>query len=98
MKGTSLVSAPHVLRDDASRVASQASKALAGIAALTPEAALEQMQSSCAGLSNGEAKLRHAKFGMNAVEHEARRGTVRHFLTLLASPLSLLLLALATWL
>ena len=35
------------------------------------------------------------KYGPNIIAHEARHGAVRRFLTLLASPLSLLLLALA---
>lgn len=94
-KGTIPVSAPHIPRDGATIQRSDAGTALADIAALTPEAALEQLQSSSSGLSNGEAKLRLAKYGPNAVAHEAQRGVIRRFLTLLASPLSLLLLALA---
>ena len=53
------------------------------------------MQSSCDGLANHDVDERLKKYGPNVIAHEARHGAIRRFLTLLASPLSLLLLALA---
>ena len=72
----------------------------AGIALLTiaiqaPEAALQQLQSSADGLANREADERLEQYGLNTIAHEVRHGAMRRFLTLLASPLSVLLLALA---
>lgn len=86
----------HLIPDSNAIIPAQdASKALVNIAAQTPEAALEQLQSSADGLSNRDADERLEKYGPNTVAHEARSGVIRRFLTLLASPLSLLLLALA---
>ena len=86
----------HLIPDSNAIIPAQdASKALVNIAAQTPEAALEQLQSSAGGLSNRDADERLEKYGPNTVAHEARSGVIRRFLTLLASPLSLLLLALA---
>lgn len=65
------------------------------IAMQTPQAALASMQSTLDGLSNAEAVERLQKYGPNVVARGARKGAVLHFLSLLASPLSLLLFALA---
>jgi Mg2+-importing ATPase len=65
------------------------------IAMQTPQAALASMQSTLDGLSNAEAIERFQKYGPNVVARAAHRGAVLHFLSLLASPLSLLLFALA---
>ncbi|GJJ03357.1 magnesium-translocating P-type ATPase [Duganella rhizosphaerae] len=51
--------------------------------------------SRAAGLSTPEARLRLQQNGPNAVAHQARGNAALRLLTLLASPLSLLLLALA---
>ena len=75
--------------------AQKAGVALADIATKSPEAVLQQLQSSCDGLANHDVDERLAKYGPNVIAHEARHGVLRRFLTLLASPLSLLLLALA---
>ena len=53
------------------------------------------MESSRDGLADHDVDERLEKYGPNVIAHEARHGAVRRFLTLLASPLSLLLLALA---
>ncbi|MDB5855853.1 MAG: mgtA [Herminiimonas sp.] len=65
------------------------------IALQSPEGALTSLQCSLDGLSNGEAAERLGKYGPNVVARNARRGAVLHFISLLASPLSLLLFALA---
>ncbi|MET3132037.1 Mg2+-importing ATPase [Oxalobacteraceae bacterium GrIS 1.11] len=83
--------APH----DSGAAHPDAGPALLKIAALPHDAALEQLQSSAAGLRHEEAQRRLRQYGPNTVAHEVRRGALRRFLTLLASPLSLLLLALA---
>jgi Mg2+-importing ATPase len=75
--------------------AQDTSNALFNITSLTIDAVLEKLQSSADGLQNSEANARLEKFGHNTVAHEVRQGAVRRFLSLLASPLSLLLLALA---
>lgn len=75
--------------------AAPASAAIAELASRTPEAALELLQSASDGLSTREADERLRRYGPNEVAHEVRRGVLRRFLTLLASPLSLLLLGLA---
>ena len=75
--------------------AKDAGIALADIATKSPEAALQELQSSHDGLGSRDVDERLEKYGMNTIAHQARHGAVRRFLTLLASPLSLLLLALA---
>ena len=65
------------------------------IGAATTEAVLARLSSSAAGLSKHEAQQRLQQFGPNAIGTPARRAAWARFLTLLASPLSLLLLALA---
>lgn len=68
---------------------------VARIALQSPEAALASMQSTLDGLSSSEAAGRLHKYGPNQVARSARRGALLHFVSLLASPLSLLLLVLA---
>lgn len=71
------------------------SDALRDIALLDQDALLARLQSSSAGLPDSEADRRLEKYGPNVVAHETRRGALLRFLSLLASPLSLMLLALA---
>jgi Mg2+-importing ATPase len=65
------------------------------ISLLDPEAALASMQSSLDGLSSSDAAGRLQQYGPNEVARGARRGAVLRFVSLLASPLSLLLFCLA---
>jgi Mg2+-importing ATPase len=60
-----------------------------------PSAVLAALASGADGLAEAEAALRLKRHGPNAVRHRARRNVLLRFLSLLASPLSLLLLALA---
>ncbi|WP_255365331.1 magnesium-translocating P-type ATPase [Collimonas sp. OK242] len=75
--------------------AQSASDTLFQIAALDHDALLKHLQSSADGLLDGEARRRLAQYGPNLVAHEVRKGAFLRFLGLLASPLSLMLLALA---
>ncbi len=59
------------------------------------DAVLAALASRADGLGEDEAAARLRRHGPNAVCHQARRGVLPRFLLLLASPLSLLLLALA---
>lgn len=72
-----------------------ANNVLLGVASQSPETVLQNLQSSADGLLNTDADERLKKYGPNTVAHEAHHGAVRRFLSLLASPLSLLLLGLA---
>ncbi len=67
-----------------------------GIAVLTPEAALQRQNASLLGLSADEAADRLRNCGPNIIASEARHGGWRRFMQLLASPLSLMLLVLAS--
>ena len=64
-------------------------------AALDADAALNRLRSRANGLSGPEAEERMKQYGPNSIARQARSNGVARFLTLLASPLSLLLLALA---
>ena len=67
----------HIVRDGNAIISAEdAGKVLVKIAAQTPDAALEQLQSSADGLSNREADERLEKYGPNTIAHEARYGAV----------------------
>ncbi|NVD74713.1 magnesium-translocating P-type ATPase [Duganella sp. BJB1802] len=68
---------------------------LQNYAAADPDAALRLLDSRAGGLTDQEARNRLQRTGPNAVVHQAHGNAWLRFLTLLASPLSLLLLALA---
>ncbi|GJI97060.1 magnesium-translocating P-type ATPase [Duganella caerulea] len=68
---------------------------LQNYAAADPDAALRLLDSRAGGLTEQEARTRLQQTGPNAVVHQAHGNAWLRFLTLLASPLSLLLLALA---
>jgi P-type Mg2+ transporter len=75
--------------------AASANAVLLAAAADTADAALARLESRATGLTGQQARERLQRYGPNAVAHETRRGVLVRFLKLLASPLSLLLLALA---
>jgi P-type Mg2+ transporter len=68
---------------------------LLAVAADSPDAALVRLESAAAGLTGQQARERLQRYGPNVVAHETRRGVLARFLKLLASPLSLTLLALS---
>ncbi len=69
--------------------------ALRASAVQRADALLTQLGSSAQGLNATEAAARLKRSGPNTLAHQASRGALRHFLGLLAAPLSLLLLVLA---
>ncbi|WP_083457848.1 magnesium-translocating P-type ATPase [Herbaspirillum hiltneri] len=85
---------PDALRRASHSPAQAAEAVLRSVAALTPDAALEQQASSLQGLTIAEAEERRKKYGVNAIASRSSLQGWRRFLTLLASPLSLLLLLL----
>lgn len=74
--------------------AQAAEAVLRSVAALTMDAALEQQASSLPGLTLAQVEERRKKYGTNTIASRTRLQGWRRFLTLLASPLSLLLLLL----
>lgn len=66
------------------------------IACLDSDQVLSQLDSSCEGLLEREAEARLEKYGQNEVAHEQARSAPRQLLGHFATPLSLLLLGLAT--
>ena len=77
----------------------QAGKPQAGlldIARLSAEGALTRLESSLEGLLDREAEERLEQYGENAVAHEQHKSAPRQLLEHFATPLSLLLLGLAT--
>ncbi len=62
----------------------------------TPDAAMAQLGTSLAGLDEATAETRLEEYGQNEVAHEHHKSAVRRLLELFLTPLSVLLLALAT--
>jgi len=85
---------PDARRRAAHTPAQAADAVLRSVAGLSAEAALELQSSSLQGLTAAEAASRREKYGPNAIVAGTRQQGWRHFLKLLASPLSLLLLVL----
>jgi len=71
-------------------------KELLELSSLTPDAAMTQLGTSLAGLDEATAEVRLAEHGANEVAHEQHKSAVRRLLELFLTPLSVLLLALAT--
>src|SRR4029077_5688080 len=77
-------------------VAAQAVAELKECACLTHDQALAKLRSSPEGLLSREAIDRLLTYGPNTVAHEARKSAPRRLLELFFTPLSILLLVLAT--
>ena len=76
--------------------AAHAAALLFEFASLPPEAALGKLNSSVEGLLSRDAVERLASYGPNTVAHEAHKSRLRRLGELFATPLSMLLLVLAT--
>ena len=72
-----------------------AGQELLAIAPMALDAALAYLGTSLAGLPSTEAESRLEKFGLNEVAHEKQKSALRRLAELFATPLSILLLALA---
>ena len=66
------------------------------LSSLAPDAAMAKMGTSLAGLDDSAAEARLDEYGANEVAHEQHKSAVRRLLELFLTPLSVLLLALAT--
>jgi len=89
--------APDPLRvDPARRAAPGAFEALRALATLDPTRLLTELESRDTGLTADEAAERLHRFGPNAVRPAARLPAALQLLRMLCSPLSLLLMALAS--
>jgi Mg2+-importing ATPase len=69
---------------------------LGEVACLSPEAALQRLSSTAAGLTPAEVELRLRSMGPNRVAHQARHTIVGELIGRSINPLNLLLLSLAT--
>jgi len=76
--------------------AAHAAALLFEFASLPPEAALGKLNSSVEGLLSRDAVERLTSYGPNTVAHEAKKSALRRLGELFATPLSMLLLVLAT--
>ena len=72
-----------------------AGQELLALAPVPPDTAMTRLGTSLAGLPSAEAKTRLERFGLNEVAHEKQKGALRRLAQLFATPLSILLLALA---
>ena len=65
------------------------------VAPMTPDAVMAHLGTSLAGLPAAEAVARLEQYGLNEVAHEKQKSALRRLAELFATPLSILLLALA---
>ena len=72
-----------------------AGQELLAIAPMAPDAAMAVLGTSLAGLPSTEAEARLEQYGLNEVAHEKQKSALRRLAELFATPLSILLLALA---
>ena len=72
-----------------------AGQELLAIAPMAPDAAMAHLGTSLAGLPSAEAEARLEQYGLNEVAHEKQKSALRRLAELFATPLSILLLALA---
>ena len=72
-----------------------AGQELLAIAPMAPDAAMAHLGTSLAGLPSAEAVARLEQYGLNEVAHEKQKSALRRLAELFATPLSILLLALA---
>jgi Mg2+-importing ATPase len=72
-----------------------AGQELLAIAPMAPDAAMAHLGTSLAGLPPAEAEARLEQYGLNEVAHEKQKSALRRLAELFATPLSILLLALA---
>jgi P-type Mg2+ transporter len=71
-------------------------KVLGEVACLSPEAALQRLSSTAAGLTPAEVEMRLRSTGPNRVAHQARHTILGELIGRSINPLNLLLLSLAT--
>ena len=71
-------------------------KILGEVACLSPDAALQRLSSTAAGLTPDEVEERLRSAGLNQVAHQARHTILGELLGRSINPLNLLLLSLAT--
>ena len=74
---------------------SAAGQELLAVAPMSAEAAMARLGTSLAGLPRAEAVVRLEQYGLNEVAHEKQKSALRRLAELFATPLSILLLALA---
>ena len=72
-----------------------AGQELLAVAPMAPDAAMAHLGTSLAGLPSAEAVARLEQYGLNEVAHEKQKSALRRLAELFATPLSILLLALA---
>ena len=72
-----------------------AGQELLGIAPMATDAAMARLGTSPAGLPSAEAETLLEQYGLNEVAHEKQKSALRRLAELFATPLSILLLALA---